>query len=832
MMQPAPKLFPAQQALIDQGFLESDANWLLCTPTGSGKTYMGQWAMERAWAKGQSAAYVAPLRAIVEEKRELWSRTYPNLEIGTFTGASAKSATPELKHQLLLFTPEKLGAYLNSWKQHLVWLSRLGVLVIDEIHLLGDASRGASLECLIRRIERINPFIRIVGLSATLSNAEELAQWLGGRLFRSDWRPITVEHRLLRYKRATDKIDHLVDEVTQTATTSGKTLVFVNSRRRAESVATDLCKRGLRANYSHAGLSPERQNESHASFHLGELDALVATSTLEMGVNLPARKVVVFDNHAFTGEVFSPISTQRYLQFAGRAGRPGLDPSGEAVLFAPIWDTHCEKTIQGEPEPVRSGLFSSDHLAREVLQEVASRLSISMHHLEVNFAARSLWRLQGGTHDFTPVLHQLDRFGLIRETQKGDRTFLSATALGRIATQMALSPATVASFSYAFREIGSPTDFDLLLLGCMSKECTPKLGFNFDELDLVGDVITDAASILLDRPYGVSLKALSPTDERSVLSALKCAAILQSHVHLEPIEALAEAYDCYPNDLVVLKRNLAWVLEGAKRIFSALNRQAFMREHGDAAEPGQLRPSPHEEIATRLGLMLEYGIPPGATSLAGVNCVGPRRAQTFCREGIFTADAITALSEQEIAALLGVGELTARKIHASARSLTGKTNSKPARIRPLPSSGPLRMRTVPASAGVDPYRLRRAVDLTIDHYSRDVVRVSGGAEPHAVRIHANAERTHQYECDCADFAKGTLQCKHILRARLALHDDHDLKPLLAEFSRANSERPLRYALVDLWLKAGTLLDRYAERPLDVGQTRTTVTGTNVRWARR
>jgi helicase len=232
-------LFPPQTALLQAGFLQSDDHWLICKPTGSGKTRAGEWAIERALASGFCAAYVAPLRAIIDERLIDWRSKYKSFEVGAFTGGSALHSLP-CEERLLLFTPEKLAAFLANWKRHLSWLSKIKVLVVDEIHLLADPNRGPALESLIGRIERINPFIQIVGLSATLPNAQELATWLKARLFESGWRPVPITHRIRKFKRASDKEQMLIEEVEETLQARGRCLIFVNSRRRAEALSKHL----------------------------------------------------------------------------------------------------------------------------------------------------------------------------------------------------------------------------------------------------------------------------------------------------------------------------------------------------------------------------------------------------------------------------------------------------------------------------------------------------------------------------------------------------------------------------------------------------------------
>ena len=805
----ASSLFPSQRALADTGYVDSDSHWLICAPTGSGKTLMGEWAIERAWSQGLSAAYIAPLRAIVDERLVDWEKLYPERRVVAYTGTSAQGSKPQSDDHLLLFTPEKFASYLSSWKIHLPWLSRLGVLVIDELHVIGDSSRGAVLESLIGRLERVNPFVKIVGLSATLSNSKEVAAWLNASLFESSWRPVPVTHRLLRYKRPTDKPDHLANEIELTRDAGGHTLVFVNSRRRAESLASYLEKQQFKVAFTHAGLNAQAQSAIHAQMKAGELDALVATSTLEMGVNLPARKVVIYDNYSFEGDTFQPMRVQRYLQFAGRAGRPGLDTTGEAVLFAPIWDGHADQCLTGTPEPVRSGLFGSNHLAREVLYEVSGRLSVSEVHLEVNFASRTLWRHQGGQKNLTSTVQSLVKGGLLRSTEKGDRTYLSHTALGKIATQMSLSPATIIMLAKFYAEVSHPSDFDLLLVTCLSEEVTPKLGFNFEEIDHFGDLVQQAQSNLLDRPVAKVSGLRARCTEQALLSAVKCATILHEHTHLENLDALADRFDCYPSDLNSLKRNSVWVLEAAQRVFAVLNRQDFYREHEDEDDPGKPPRSIHEQLVEAVKLMVEYGVPKGAISLVQIEGIGAKRAQRLCSENIFTAQHVARIPAVYLGDLLGLSEKTAERILTSACKLASSATPYPDFIadgNQSPEKGRPILRAV---ASVDPYRLRRALELQVDHLSSEVVRISGGAEPHTVNVSEDQKRRRIYACDCADFAKGHASCKHVLRTRMALHDDEEFRPMLIAFTRPNSEQPLRYALGDLWMNAGKTYESYS-----------------------
>jgi helicase len=809
----AAALFPPQAALLEEGFLRSDDHWLISTPTGSGKTRMGEWAIERALTNGFRAVYVAPLRALVDERFLDWRLKYQSVGLGAFTGDTALHSSP-LKQRLLLFTPEKLAALLSSWKRHLSWLSEISVLVIDEIHLLADPNRGPALESLIGRIERINPFIQIVGLSATLPNAQEVANWLKARLFESGWRPVPITHRARRFKRSSDKPQMLVEEVKTTVTLGGSCLVFVNSRRRAEALSRYLTDCGLRSDYTHAGLDAKSQSAAHSSMRGGELDVLVATSTLEMGVNFPARKVIVYDGYSFEGDTFQRLSVRRYLQFAGRAGRPGLDPSGESVLFAPQWDGDADRMLTSPPEPVGSALFSSGPLLREILYEISTRLSVSECHLETNFAARTFWRAQGGVQSMGAQVKRLVMAGLLSEKEKDEKNYLSATALGRVATQMSITPTTAMLFKVIFDTIDKPSEFDILFAACLATEVTPKLGFNFEEIDEMADLILQTPSALLDKRSHEVLQLFPGINERTLLSGVKCAVILFGHTRQQNLDHLASQFDCYLADLAFLKRNAIWILEAAQRIFAVLGRRRHLQEATEANFEVSVPPSVHEKIVESLKTMVAYGIPQGALELVLIEGVGPKRAQRLSNEGVFRIIEVVNLSPAHLADIIGSGVGVAERILGSAKALRQmvdetKHHSTSAHVELVPPS-----RLPKQNSGVDPYRLRRALELRVDHLSAEVVRVSGGAEPHTVSVTENAVRARSYSCDCADFAKGHSQCKHILRARLALHDDGDLRPLLRQFADPGGTRALRLSLAELWMKIGKSYDAYNGRKVD------------------
>jgi len=193
------ELRPAQEKAVASGLL-SGKSLLICTPTASGKTLIAELgATKTILGRKGKVIYIVPLVALATEKakefRRRWGAMFRvALSVGDFDSADPRLAD----YDLIICTAEKLDSLL---RHHAPWLSQVSLMVVDEIHLLNDVSRGPTLEIIITLLRQLLPQIQIIGLSATIGNPKELADWLDATLVEDNWRPIPL-HKGVYYNGA------------------------------------------------------------------------------------------------------------------------------------------------------------------------------------------------------------------------------------------------------------------------------------------------------------------------------------------------------------------------------------------------------------------------------------------------------------------------------------------------------------------------------------------------------------------------------------------------------------------------------------------------------
>ncbi|CAM5661321.1 hypothetical protein GCM10010329_24280 [Streptomyces spiroverticillatus] len=354
---PHPTFNPAQAAAVPV-ILGEREHTVVVAPTGAGKTPIGMVAALHAHAQGRKAAWLVPQRSLTDEldrDLEKWRRA--GLQVVRLTGEFAVDAEAIRTADVWVATTEKFEAICRTGSLRTA-LAEVGCLIVDEIHLLGDPTRGPVLEALLARVRENAEQVRIVGLSATVANADEVADWLGARLVRIAWRPTRLTWQLpvlpptednwtARGAARTAEAVRLTRAVTEE---DGSTLVFCGSKRGVRMTALALAgdrgvpvkgadvddedeverlttKAGVRLHYR----DWPYKRDAEQDFRTRAADVLVATSTVAAGVNLPARAVVVRD----TQIGLDRVEVSMVQQMFGRAGRVGAgEREGWAFLLA------------------------------------------------------------------------------------------------------------------------------------------------------------------------------------------------------------------------------------------------------------------------------------------------------------------------------------------------------------------------------------------------------------------------------------------------------------------------------------------------------------------
>ncbi|GAA1943456.1 hypothetical protein GCM10009754_08600 [Amycolatopsis minnesotensis] len=457
---PYPELNPAQAVTVPE-VLAHDDHLVIVAPTGAGKTVMGMTAALKAvLAQGRKAAWLVPQRSLTDElNRELDQWREQGLRVERLSGEYSVDIQRVREADLWVATTEKFEAICRASSLREA-LTEVGCLIVDEIHLLGDPARGPVLEALLARMRGEDARMRIVGLSATVSNADQVAAWLGAKLLRVAWRPTKLTWQLptIAAHRDWGLVEtariRLASSITRTVTRDGgSVLVFCGSKRNvrrtaliiaaALGAATDgvhpddldrlheVC-RSARVGLHYKGWEHKRQSE--VDFRARELDVLVATSTVAAGVNLPARAVVIQD----TEVGLNPIDVATVQQMFGRAGRIG---AGEREGWAFLIVTENEraawqaKLVAGHT--VRSQIESSlaDHVLAEAVQGRISSLAEAERWWVGTFACHQ------GSRSLAPLRRAIDFLTeagfLAAASDDADRVV--ATELGLLTARLMVS---------------------------------------------------------------------------------------------------------------------------------------------------------------------------------------------------------------------------------------------------------------------------------------------------------------------------------------------------------------------------------------------------------
>lgn len=492
---------PVQSRIFE--VYDKEVNCIIAAATSAGKTICAEMFMAQEVRKrGGKAMYLAPLRALAKEKIDDWTNPkhhFADQNLSICTGDYR--LTPERKKELeesniILMTSEMLNSRCRNYaSENNEWLKDVGTLVVDESHLLTVAGRGDHLEVGLMKFCQVAPKARIVFLSATMPNVDEIAKWVSETLTKRDtylinstYRPCPLGIHWTEYDDSGWKYEQKEDE--KIATSLGiieehpddRFLVFVHTKNTGQKMLSMLKKKGIECEYHNADLEKEKRHQVEHRFRSGNLRVIVATSTLAWGLNLPARRVIITGVHRGLSEV----ETYDIWQMAGRAGRPGYDPRGDVYILLP------KKKFQYHQERLEAHKNIESQLLEYVGTEekphykiLAFHLVSEIHHNTINtkkdihaWYEKSLASFQANDledHIVDRTLELLQKCGAIREE---DGKY-QVTAVGRIASMFYYSPFDVAdlkkNFTFLFNE--GLEDNDIAVSMSLGAVDSMKMGF-------------------------------------------------------------------------------------------------------------------------------------------------------------------------------------------------------------------------------------------------------------------------------------------------------------------------------------------------------------------
>ncbi len=660
-------LYPHQKEAIEK--VMKGKNTLVTVPTAAGKTVIAYAGILLNLKKGRKSLYIVPLKALASEKfSELKALRSIGARVTIAIGDYDVSPSTLGRFDVIICTSEKADSLIHHDPY---FLSEVGLIIADELHLIGERSRGSRLESVLTASKIVNPDMQIIALSATITNSVEIASWLGAELVQSDFRPVPLDSKVLyrgKYfgrdgKALEEEVPRSMEDIVRgQVEEGGQVIVFRNSRKRVEETAVqfppllpqekyaegdnpgetdrltgiinEIAPRGVA--FHHAGLPIETRTRIEDLFRQGKIKVVVATPTLAAGVNLPARAVIIRDITRYSGGVSDYISTGEVKQMMGRAGRPGYDSRGVAVIFASS-EMGFERSIRylsDEAEPVISQLNHEELIRFNTLALVASGLASDREGI-MGFFGKTLMHSQGLSKDLQKHVDESLKFllenSLLREGQKG----LRATAFGEMVSNLYIDPV-------------------------VALEIKKYLEGDFRESTAIYCVAmsSDIGYISLSREDYYMIENFMEKNEIEDFSddsykAAKIAMIFLDWIDEAPIRNIEEKFNIGYGDIQARSSTLEWLLYSMARIAQMYKPEVQRR-------------------CDMLALRVREGIREEIVSLTTIPGVGRVRARRLYVAGLKSPEEVAGSSVEKISSIFGFSAKLSNDIIGYAKRMTGK----------------------------------------------------------------------------------------------------------------------------------------------------------------
>jgi helicase len=686
-----PDFNPMQQKALETGLFEKSV--VVAAPTASGKTVLAELcALDSILLRREKAVYVGPLRALASEHYSDFKRKYANLKIRVaLSTGDLDSVSAYLENYDFIFsTNEKLDSLIRHRAE---WLQSVGLLIVDEIHLLGS-DRGPTLEIVIAKMKLVNPNLRILALSATIPNAEQIAEWLKARLVKSDYRPVKLEEGVffdseIKFEKRMEAIDskhrdalsQLVEDTLHQK--EKQCLVFLNSRKTSQSSAeklsritdsklsakektvlekvseriasvleqptsqclelAELVKKG--AAFHNAGLLEKQRHLVEEAFKRNYLKIICATPTLSMGINVPAFRVIIPSLYRYDGGSSQRISVSEYKQLCGRAGRPQYQESGEGVLIANSEievDDLMESYVRGEIEEIESKLSIEPVLRTHLLAAIATDFIFDLQSLEDFFSKtfyafqfNSLFGKKAGEKPFgktNALFSQLTR--ILQELEElgfveSNEKRFKATALGKRVAELYLDPLAAHEMIQTLKQRRAFFPLTYLFLFAQTGELHPLVSVPRKKEPEVLEELMESAPEL---PLNVEREIFS---DDSLPRKFFTARMLEEWVSEKPDSLLSEEFNIAPGLLRSKLLVCDWLSYAAFELCKLLQ-----LDH-------------HLERIGKLRLRLKHGVREELLNLVEVRGIGRVRARRLWNSNIRSVSELKKTDLVDLSRVLG-----------------------------------------------------------------------------------------------------------------------------------------------------------------------------------
>lgn len=667
------ELYPPQAEAVEKGLLEG-RNLLAAIPTASGKTLLAELAMLKSILSGGKALYIVPLRALASEKfRRFQEFSKLGIRVGISTGDYDLRDEGLGVNDIIVATSEKTDSLLRN---ETVWMQEISVVVADEVHLIDSPDRGPTLEITLAKLRKMNPSCQILALSATIGNADELAAWLEAGLVLSEWRPTELREGVFfnrtfyckdREKPVEQSTkDEAVNLVLDTLREDGQCLVFESSRKNCmafakkassaikkilseedrealaeiadeilensetdTSTALAACIRSGTA-FHHAGLTAPLRELVEDGFRAGKIKLISSTPTLAAGLNLPARRVIIRSYRRYSSEDgMQPIPVLEYKQMAGRAGRPRLDPYGEAVLVAKSYEEFVflfKNYIEADAEDIWSKLGTENALRTHVLSTISNGFARTKEEL-MEFLEATFFAFQYSNFGLSTVVEECLNF--LRQEEMLEKTdTLTSTNFGKLVSRLYIDPLSAARIAKGLKEAETLTELTLLHLVCSTPDMRLLYMRNQDYQDINDYVIAHADEFVkVPSPFNV-------TEYEWFLGEVKTSLLLVDWVHEKSENEICLKFGIGEGDIHAIADIAKWLMHVTAQL-------AKLLELKGAKEAAELEKRIH------------YGASPELMDLLDIRGIGRVRARKLYEAGFRSSAELAGADPVKVAALLG-----------------------------------------------------------------------------------------------------------------------------------------------------------------------------------